>query len=106
MAMRISFRSGLAAVGILAATAVGAAAHAAADPAEFDNGYGNADATINALKAQGYNVVLNGAPVYPLTSCRVTGVEGLANSNTAAGGNRIDPTRFDTVYVDIYCKGG
>jgi hypothetical protein len=90
----------------LAAAILGWAGTAAADPAEFNNGFGNAQATIDALKAQGYNVVLNGAPVYPLTGCKVTGVEGLRDFNSKPGGERIDPAQFDTVYVDIACKGG
>jgi hypothetical protein len=100
LSMRIATGVTLAAA-ILAATGI-----AAADPAEFNNGFGNAQATIDALKAQGYNVVLNGAPVYPLSGCKVTGVEGLRDSNSKAGGDRVDPTQFDTVYVDISCKGG
>jgi hypothetical protein len=92
--------------GILAAAMLAWAGTAAADPAEFNNGFGNAQATIDALKAQGYNVVLNGAPVYPLTGCKVTGVEGLRDFNSKPGGERIDPAQFDTVYVDIACKGG
>jgi hypothetical protein len=91
---------------ILAAAALGLAGAAAADPAEFNNGFGNAQATIDTLKAQGYNVVLNGAAVYPLSGCKVTGVEGLRNDNSNPAGNRLDSTRFDTVYVDITCKGG
>ena len=93
-------------LGILAIATLWSAGTAAADPAEFDNGYGNAQDTINALKAQGYNVILNGAPVYPLSGCKVTGVEGLRNSNSSPAGNRIDPAQFDTVYVDMSCKGG
>ncbi|WP_319450037.1 MULTISPECIES: hypothetical protein [unclassified Mycobacterium] len=92
--------------GFLAAAILAWAPTAAADPAEFNNGFSNAQDTINTLKAQGYNVVLNGAPVYPLSGCKVTGVEGLRDSNAKAGGDRIDPTQFDTVYVDISCKGG
>jgi hypothetical protein len=96
----------IAAGGMLGATMLAWPGTAAADPAEFGNGFGNAQDTINTLKAQGYNVVLNGAPVYPLSGCKVTGVEGLRDSNSKAGGDRIDPTQFDTVYVDISCKGG
>jgi hypothetical protein len=69
----------------------------AAAPSGFSN-FGNAQDTIN--------VILNGAAVYPLSGCKVTGVEGLNNSNIDASGSRIDPTRFDTVYVDISCRGG
>jgi hypothetical protein len=69
-------------------------------------GYGNAQDTINALQAQGYNVQLNGAAVYPLSGCKVTGIEGMRNDNINAAGAIIDPTKFTTVWVDISCKGG
>jgi hypothetical protein len=96
----------IATVWTLAAAMLASAGTAAADPAEFNNGFGNAQDTVNTLKAQGYNVVLNGALVYPLSGCKVTGVEGLRDSNSKPEGDRIDPTQFDTVYVDISCKGG
>ena len=51
-------------------------------------------------------MILNGAAVFPLSSCKVTGVEGLNNFNVNSAGARIDPTKFDTVYVDISCRGG
>jgi hypothetical protein len=78
---------------------------ATAAPSGFSN-FGNAQDTVNALQAKGYNVILNGAAVYPLSSCKVTGVEGLNNSNIDSSGSKIDPTEFDTVYVDISCRGG
>jgi hypothetical protein len=78
----------------------------AAPAAAVPNGFGNAQDTINALQSQGYNAQLNGAAVYPLSGCKVTGVEGLNSSNINPSGSRIDPTGFDTVYVDISCKGG
>jgi hypothetical protein len=104
MTKKLSIR--IATGGILTAAILAWTPAATADPAEFNNGFGNAQDTINALKAQGYDVVVNGAPVYPLSGCKVTGVEGLRDSNSKAGGNRIDPAQFDTVYVDISCKGG
>jgi hypothetical protein len=87
---------------LLVGTALGTAGQAAAGPTYF----GNAQDTVNALQAQGFNVILNGAAVYPLSGCKVTGVEGLNSSNVNAAGARIDRTQFDTVYVDISCKGG
>jgi hypothetical protein len=96
----------LSALGALAVVLVASSATATADPAEFDNGYGNAQTTIDMLRSQGYNVVVNGAVVNPLSGCRVTGVEGLTSSNVEPGGERVDPAKFDTVYVDITCKGG
>jgi hypothetical protein len=98
--MKNTFLAGVAVVGILAA--LGPAAAAAAAP----SGFGNAQDTINALQSQGFNVVLNGAAVYPLSGCKVTGIEGLNSSNIDSSGQRIDPTQFDTVYVDISCRGG
>jgi hypothetical protein len=104
MTRRVSTR--LVTLGAVAVAIVASVGTATADPAEFDNGYGNAEAIVNSLKAQGYNVVLNGAAVNPLSGCRVTGVEGLRNSNSNPAGDRIDSSKFDTVYVDIACKGG
>jgi hypothetical protein len=69
-------------------------------------GYGNAQDTINALQAQGFNVQLNGAAVYPLSGCKVTGVEGMHNDNINSAGAIIDPSKLTTVWVDISCKGG
>jgi hypothetical protein len=77
----------------------------AAAPSGFSN-FGNAQDTVNSLQARGYNVILNGAAAFPLSSCKVIGVEGLNNSNIDSNGARIDPTKFDTVYVDISCRGG
>jgi hypothetical protein len=91
--------------GSFAVTAVGNASEAAGAPSGFSN-FGNAQDTVNALQAKGYNVQLNGATVVPLSSCKVIGVEGLNNDNIDSTGTRIDPTKFDTVYVDISCKGG
>jgi hypothetical protein len=89
----------------LAIVSVDLTGAAAAAPSGFSN-FGNAQDTVNALQAKGYNVILNGAAVVPLSSCKVTGVEGLNNSNIDSSGNRIDPAQFDTVYVDISCRGG
>ncbi len=69
-------------------------------------GYGNAQDTINALQSQGFNVQLNGAAVYPLSGCKVTGIEGMRNDNIDSAGNLIDKTKFTTVWVDISCRGG
>lgn len=90
-------------VGALAALASAGAAEAAVGG---PGGYGNAQDTINALQAQGFNVQLNGAAVYPLSGCKVTGVEGMHNDNINSAGAIINPTKFTTVWVDISCKGG
>ena len=100
-----TFILAVACVGAATTTTLGLAGTAAAAPSGFSN-FGNAQDTVNALQAKGYNVILNGASVYPLSSCKVIGVEGLNNSNIDSAGSRIDPTKFDTVYVDISCRGG
>ena len=100
--MRSVFTVAAVVLGALAVTTVGSAGPAAAAP----SGFGNAQDTVNALQSQGFNVVLNGASVFPLSSCKVTGIEGLNSSNIDSSGRRIDPTKFDTVYVDISCRGG
>jgi hypothetical protein len=51
-------------------------------------------------------VQLNGAAVYPLSGCKVTGIEGMHNDNINSAGAIIDPTKLTTVWVDILCKGG
>lgn len=90
--------------GVWAAATVGLAGVAGA--VGGPGGYGNAQDTINALQAQGFNVQLNGAAVYPLSGCKVTGVEGMHNDNINSAGAIIDPTKLTTVWVDISCKGG
>jgi hypothetical protein len=94
----------IAAAGALAAAALGLASTAAA--VGGPGGYGNAQDTINALQAQGFDVQLNGAAVNPLSGCKVTGIEGLHNDNVNSAGALIDPTKLTTVWVDITCKGG
>ncbi|MDT5117086.1 MAG: hypothetical protein QOE30_2825 [Mycobacterium sp.] len=94
----------IATAGALAAAALGLASTAAA--VGGSGGYGNAQDTINALQAQGFNVQVNGAVVNPLSGCKVTGIEGLHNDNVNSAGALIDPTKFTTVWVDITCKGG
>ncbi|BBZ57017.1 hypothetical protein [Mycolicibacterium phocaicum] len=93
-----------AAVGALiaAATAVAGPAEAVGGP----GGFGNAQDTINALQAQGFTVLLNGAAVYPLSGCKVLGIEGLRNDNVDSAGAIIDRTKMTVAWVDISCKGG
>jgi hypothetical protein len=50
---------------------------------------------VASLKAQGYNVMLNGSISEPLSECDVTGVH-----NPDASGSAI---AFTTVYVDVTC---
>jgi hypothetical protein len=92
-------------IAVLVAASIGSPAVAAAVPGG-PGGFGNAQDTINALQAQGYNVQLNGAAVYPLSGCKVTGIEGMRDSNIDSNGAIIDRTKLTTVYVDISCKGG
>ncbi|HTH91385.1 hypothetical protein [Mycobacterium sp.] len=77
-------------VGALAATALGLAGAAAAAPL----GGSSASDAVSSLQAQGYNVVLNGSVTAPLSECTVTGVHG---------DFPVDPTRLNTVYVDVSC---
>jgi hypothetical protein len=100
-----TFVIAVACVGAVAVNAVAFAGVATAGPAGFSN-FGNAQDTVNALQIKGYNVMLNGGSVFPLSSCKVLGIEGLENSNIDSNGSRIDTTKFDTVYVDISCRGG
>ena len=48
-----------------------------------------------SLKAQGYNVMLNGSISEPLSECTVTGVHNPGCRGRAIG--------FTTVYVDVTC---
>ncbi|WP_285034435.1 hypothetical protein [Mycolicibacterium sp. lyk4-40-TYG-92] len=101
---KISRAAVVAAMGVLiaSATAFAGSANAVGGP----GGFGNAQDTINALQAQGFTVFLNGAAVYPLSGCKVLGIEGLHNDNVDSSGAIIDRTKFTPVWVDISCKGG
>jgi hypothetical protein len=101
---KISWVAVVAAVGALiaSATAVAGPAEAVGGP----GGFGNAQDTINTLQAQGFTVLINGAAVYPLSGCKVLGIEGLRNDNVDSSGAIIDRTKFTPVWVDISCKGG
>lgn len=78
-------------VAVLAAAVMGSAASAAAAP----TGSESASDVVASLKAQGYNVMLNGSISDPLSECNVTGVH-----NPDASGKAI---AFTTVYVDVTC---
>jgi hypothetical protein len=69
--MTNTFTLAVAVIGGFTATTLGFASAATAAP----SGVGNAQDTINALQSQGFNVILNGAAVYPLSGCKVTGIE-------------------------------
>jgi hypothetical protein len=87
-----TFTTTAATVGALAATALGLAGAAAAAPI----GGSSASEAVSSLQAQGYNVQLNGSVTAPLLECTVTGVHG-----DSAG--PVNPTRLNTVYVDVSC---
>lgn len=92
-----TFITTTATVAALAAAALGLAGTATA--AAVATGPGDAQDTVHALQAQGYNVQLNGsAASVPLPQCTVTGMHGMPDSST-------DPTQFTTVYVDVSCQG-
>lgn len=101
---RFSFALGIVTAGVVVGAVLCPAATGGA--VGGPGGYGNAQDTINALQAQGFNVLINGAVVYPLSGCRVTGIEGLRNDNVDSSGAIIDRTKMTTVWVDISCKGG
>jgi hypothetical protein len=82
----------------LAATAVGLAGPAWAAP----TGGANAADTVTTLRAEGYNVQINGTASVPLSRCIVTDVHGLPNDADPTG-QRANPTAITTVYVDISC---
>jgi hypothetical protein len=101
---RFRLPAGAVAAGIVVASAL--APDATAGAVGGPGGFGNAQDTINALQAQGFTVLINGAAVYPLSGCKVLGVEGLRNDNVDSSGAIIDRTKFTPVWVDISCKGG
>lgn len=70
---------------------LGATGTAAAAP----TGSESASDVVQSLKAQGYNVMLNGTISDPLSECNVTGVHNPDAAGTAIG--------FTTVYVDVVC---
>ena len=78
------------AAGVLAAAMLNASAASAAP-----TGSEKANDVVASLKAQGYNVMLNGSITEPLSECSVTGVHNPDASGRAIG--------FTTVYVDVTC---
>lgn len=72
---------------------------AAAAPVDPTAGSESAQATIDDLRGQGYNVEINwvsGVSSRPLRECAVTGVHNPEQSPPP-------PTTFTTVYVDVSC---
>jgi hypothetical protein len=91
----------------LAATPFGLTAPVNAAPA----GPGSADATIDQLRAQGYNVVVDRTGTAPLQQCTVSAVRPGQTFSRSDTGSGLPGSAFDivttvtgkTVYVDIVC---
>ncbi|WP_066902407.1 hypothetical protein [Mycolicibacterium houstonense] len=98
MSRKFSATFGCTAVAL--AVGLGLAAPAAAAP----SGIGSAADTVRELQNRGYQVQINSNANTGLSNCRVTGVHGLSDSNIDADGRRIDPTKHNTVYVNVACQ--
>ena len=91
----------------LAATALGLTATANAAPA----GPGSVDATINELRAQGFDVIVNRTGTAPQEQCTVSAVRPGQTFSRSDTGSGLPGSAFDivttvtakTVYVDIVC---
>jgi hypothetical protein len=93
--MRFTFiATGL--IGLVAAAAVGLPVAAA-----VPTGSTSAADTVRTLQDMGYSVQINGSVTEPLSQCKVTGVHGLTATDST--GRRVNPTQFDTAYVDVDC---
>lgn len=84
-------------LGALAVAALGLAGPATATP----TGGSSASDAVMSLQADGYTVQFNGTVRGPLSRCTVTGVHGLAEPMSVM--DMLDPTHFDTVYLDLSC---
>jgi len=67
-------------------------------------GGGSAVDTVHELQSRGYHVQINANTTAPLSQCSVTEVHGLSNSNSDSSGRKLDPSQFDTVYVNVFCR--
>lgn len=91
--------------GALVAAALGMTATATAAPA----GPGSVDATINELRAQGLDVIVNRTGIAPQGQCTVSAVRpGQTYTRTdsgvpGAGDDLVTTVVGKTVYVDITC---
>ncbi len=86
-----TFAIAIAVGGALTAATLGFTGVATAAP----TGAGSASDVVQSLKAQGYNVMINGTTSGPLSECTVTGVHNPDTTGRAAG--------LTTVYVDVDC---
>ena len=113
--MRMTVKSRNQAKAVAWAVVAGAALSLAAAPAAAASdqilprpGDGPADVAIQQLQSAGYNVSINwleGHPNLPLRECKVTGISGLSGSTTPTDVMMMlmEPTEFETVYVDVSC---
>ncbi|HJT90566.1 MAG TPA: hypothetical protein VJ777_01300 [Mycobacterium sp.] len=93
--------------GALTATALGLTTTANAAPA----GPSSVDATINQLRAQGYDVIVNRVGTAPSEQCTISAVRpGQTFSRTDTGSGQpgawdelVTTVTSNTVYVDIVC---
>jgi hypothetical protein len=93
--------------GALAATALGLTATANAAPA----GPSSVDATIDQLRARGYDVIVNRVGTVPAEQCTVSAVRpGQTFSRTDTGSGQpgawddlVTTVTSNTVYVDVIC---
>jgi hypothetical protein len=91
----------------LAAAALGLTATAIAAP----SGPGSVDATINDLRAQGFDVVVNRTGTAPQEQCTLSAVRPGQTFSRSDTGSGLPGSAFDivttvtgkTVYVDITC---
>jgi hypothetical protein len=87
------------AAGLLTAASLACAPVAAAEPVWPVAGAESASATIDDLRAQGYDVQINwvsGVSSVPLSRCTVTAIHNPDHSPESAN-------TFTTVYVDVSC---
>jgi hypothetical protein len=89
---------GLGTVGMLTAATLALAGTAAAAPM----GGGSAADADKSLRAQGYDVQINGDRNAPLSECTVTGISGLSVGNAADDSSLV--SRGSTVYVGVDCN--